>query len=71
MITAEERELSFLLALRTLLEAHGAELEVGDDGEEYGMQTGEVTISMPSIYNYDTDKLEKDFCEFTLPGYMP
>ena len=71
MITADERELSFLLALRTLLEAHGAELEVGDDGKGYGMQTGEVTISMSSIYNYDTDKLEKDFCEFTLPSYMP
>jgi len=64
MITAEERELSFLLALRTLLESHGAELEVSD-------QTGKVTISMPSIYNYDTDKYEKDYCEFTLPGYMP
>jgi len=70
MITADERELAFIAKLKTLLEASGAELHVTDDGKGYGMQTGVCRISMESVYNYQTDKLEKDFCEFELPTYM-
>jgi len=69
MITAEERETEFISSLAKLLTAHGAELKVGDDGKGYGMQTGEVTICMDSIWR--EDELQADFCEFILPSYMP
>jgi len=71
MITAEEREEVFIKKLTQLLNESGAELIITYDGKYYGMQTGVCRISMDSVYNYSSDKLEKDFCEFELPTYMP
>ncbi len=71
MVTAEEREKDFLAKLEKLLIETGAELQVKDDGRPYGMHSGIVEITMNSIYDYEKDRLEKDFCEFELPTYMP
>lgn len=68
MRTADEREADFMTDLKLLLKRHGAELEVGDDGREYGMHQGEVKISMDSIWI--DDELKADFHEFALPSWM-
>ena len=56
METAEEREVSFKKDLAELLKKHGAELDIGDDGKAYGMQSGRCEISMMSVYN-ENDEL--------------
>ena len=65
MKTKEEREKHFREELRQLLSRHQAELDIGDDGKPYGMQSGVATITMESIWNDDGD-LIADFCEFEI-----
>jgi len=71
MISSEKRQKEFIEKLTALLKESGAELQVSDDGRNYGMHKGICTIAMDSVYNELTDELEKDFCEFKLPTYMP
>ena len=66
MKTAEQREAEFRKELQALLDKHGAELEVTDDGKDYGMHSGVCRITMMSIYDYDSDSLVADFCEFEI-----
>ena len=70
MITSKEREEAFISALKMFLEARGAELEVTDDGKDYGMHSGVCRISMDAIYN-EMGNIAKEYCEFDLPSYMP
>jgi hypothetical protein len=58
-IDREEREKRFRDDWNKLLDEHGAEAE-------YDHDTGILSICMYSKYNIETDKLEKDFCEFDL-----
>jgi len=46
MKTATQREQEFRAALEELLMAHGAELNVTDDGRPYGMHSGVCEVSM-------------------------
>lgn len=60
--TPSEREQAFRAAIAAVCKEHGAELEVTDDGESYGMHTGVLRVTMVSVW--DDDRLVKDFCEF-------
>ena len=62
MITAEQREADFRKDLKGLLKKYGAEMEITDDGKNYGRQSGVCRISMASIYV--GEELTKDYCEF-------
>lgn len=62
VITSIEREKLFRDAIAEVCLLHGAELEVTDDGKNYGMQSGVLRVTMKSVW--DGDKLVKDFCEF-------
>ena len=64
-ITANERETAFRMKLRILLEGNGAEMQITDDGKEWGMHSGIVIITMMSEYD-DDGNLIKDFCEFEI-----
>ena len=64
MKTKEQRKQAFLKDFQRLLQKHGAEIEITDDGKEYGMHNGICIISMMSVYK--DNKLVKDFCEFNL-----
>lgn len=69
MRTAEQRKASFLRELQDLLNRYQAELQVTDDGKDYGMHTGVCQITMPSIYDNDHN-LIADYCEFELDTFM-
>jgi hypothetical protein len=63
--TSEEREKEFRADFKALLEKHGAEFEVTDDGKSYGMHRGIACVTMMSVYN-ENNELAKDFSEFEL-----
>lgn len=65
MITAAEREKGFREALAALLERHGAEIEVTDDREPWGMHTGIAIVSMPTIFD-ENGNVISDYTEFQL-----
>lgn len=65
MLTAQEREAAFRADLTALLAKHGAELEITDDGEPYGMQRGVARITMPTTRNA-AGEIISDFVEFDL-----
>ena len=46
MRTAKEREEAFRYDLAALLAKHKADLEITDDGEEWGMQSGVAVVTM-------------------------
>ena len=64
MITAKKREQKFRKELQELLDLHGAEIEITDDGRSYGMQMGVCKITMGSVWK-DSEFL-KEYCEFNL-----
>lgn len=64
LISAAQREAAFRADLTALLDRHGAELQVTDDGKGYGMQSGVCRVTMTTIY--ENNELAKDFCEFDL-----
>ncbi len=63
MVMTDPRQENFMADLQALLNKHDAELEVGDDGGEYGMQQGVCTIS----FRYDP---YRPYFEFKLPTYL-
>jgi len=65
MKTAKEREALFREDLAGLLELHGAELTVTDDGKPYGMQSGVCKITMQSLWDKDNNQIA-DYAEFDL-----
>ncbi len=66
---AAERKEAFLKDFQALLDKHGAELEVGDDGAGYGFQMGCANISMAGEWN-DDNECTNEYIEFDLPTYM-
>jgi len=50
-MTSEEREKLFRKELQDLLDKHGAEIEIGDNGEPYGLHSGQVTVYMKAEYD--------------------
>lgn len=65
VITAAEREKGFREALAALLERHGAEMKITDDGMGFGMHSAIAVVSMPTIYDENGDNVA-DFTEFVL-----
>ena len=61
MKTAQEREQDFRKELETLLEKHGAELYITDDGKDHGMHRGVALITMFSKF----DEANNETAEFT------
>ncbi len=59
----DTRKEDFMSDLQALLNKHNAELEVSDDGGEYGMHLGVCIISFAS----DPDRT---YLEFELPKYL-
>ncbi len=59
----DTRKEDFMSDLQALLDKHNAELEVSDDGGEYGMHLGVCIISFAS----DSDHA---YLEFKLPTYL-
>lgn len=65
MKTAKEREAHFRRELAELLQKHGAELQVTDDGRPYGMHSGVCRISMDGKWDADGEPME-ECAEFDL-----
>lgn len=65
MKTAKEREDAFRRDLAELLQKHGAELQVTDDGRPYGLHSGVCRISMYGKWNADGEPME-EYAEFDL-----
>ena len=65
MQTSKEREDQFRKEFYDLLAKHGAEIEIGEDGQSYGMHRGVATITMPAILDCNTEYTH-EFCEFNL-----
>lgn len=65
MKTSAQREAEFRADLAALLEKHGAEMRVTDDGRAYGMHAGVCTISMDGEWDHNGD-LTAEFTEFYL-----
>jgi hypothetical protein len=63
--TATQREEEFRADLKALLEKHGAEIVVTDDGWPGGMQPWVCTITMKGKHGKDGETLE-EFVEFYL-----
>lgn len=64
MISPEEREQAFRDALSKLLEEHGAEMKITDDGKPWGRHSGVVEIYMPTVW--ENDIVVKEYTEFNL-----
>ena len=65
MTTKKQREFAFRAELAELLEKHGAELEVTDDGKPWGMHSGVCKVTMASEFDSD-GIMVKEFAEFNL-----
>jgi len=63
--TSQEREAAFRAALQALLEEHGAEIEVTDDGRPYGMQSGVCLVTLMGQYDKDGETIA-EYTEFQL-----
>ena len=57
----EQSEADFRKDFKALLEKHNAEIEITDDGKDYGMHRGIAKITIPKEFNEDYE-----FCEFNL-----
>ena len=64
MKTAIEREAEFRKDLQALLNKHGAELNITDDGKPYGMHRAVCRVEMDGIYENGCTVLE--YAEFDL-----
>jgi len=65
--TSKQRKAEFLAELNDLLSRHGAELQITDDGKDYGMHTGTAIVTMPAKWS-DNGDLTHDYTEFELPN---
>lgn len=65
MKTAKQRECEFLADLKILLEKHGAEIDITDDGRPYGLHSGVCLVSMSGKYAEDGEMTE-EYAEFRL-----
>ena len=54
MKTASEREAEFRRELNHLLDKYDAEIDITDDGKDYGMHTGICEIYLPGKYDDET-----------------
>ena len=60
-----EKERYFREALQEFLDRWGAEMTVGDDGQPYGWQQGQVIITLKRIEDFRGNCV-RDFTEFVL-----
>lgn len=65
MKTAKDIESEFRKDFKELLAKYNAEFDITDDGAVFGMQIGQVDISIPAVYGDDNDVIT-EFCEFKL-----
>lgn len=65
MKTAAQREEEFRRDLEALLEKHGADLSIGDDGKPWGMHCGIANISMWAEYD-DQNNCIAEFTDFNI-----
>jgi hypothetical protein len=63
MKTAKQREADFRADLKALLDKHKAELNITDDGGDYGMQQGVAEVTMISEWDKDGNQTA-EFTEF-------
>ena len=61
MKTRKEREEAFRRDLQALLANHGAELEITDDGKDYGLHKGIAVVIMKS----ELDDAGNQIAEYT------
>ncbi len=64
--TAAEREQAFRDDLEALLNRHGAEISITEDGTGWGPYIADIRISMDSIADADTNEITSEFWEFKL-----
>lgn len=62
-MNTEQRRDSFMRDLQSVLNKHKAEIQVTDDGKDYGLHNGVARVSL------DADG-DLPFTEFDLPTYM-
>ena len=66
MVTsAAEREKKFREDLKALLEKHGAELNITDDGSPWGGHRGVATITMVSVWDDNCD-ITAEYTEYEI-----
>lgn len=65
MVTSAEREKQFREDLKAFLAAHGAELNITDDGSPWGGQRGVATITMVSVWDDNFD-ITAEYTEFEI-----
>lgn len=65
----DTRKEDFLAEFTALLKKYGAEFNVGDDGQSYGMHSGIATIDLQSTYEENGD-IDKPYTYFELPTYI-
>ena len=65
MQTPKEREAAFRRDLAELLTKHGAELEITDDREPWGMHSGVALVTMGNVWD-EAGTLLADYTEFRL-----
>ena len=65
MRTAAERECAFRRDLAELLAKHKAELDITDDGKDYGMHSGIVIVTMMGEWDDDGNNTA-EFTDFRL-----
>jgi hypothetical protein len=65
MKTSQEREDAFRADLHALLAKHEAEMNVTDDGKDFGLHTGVCEISMSGKWDSDGNQVA-EYTEFRL-----
>jgi hypothetical protein len=65
MRTKEARRDTFLAELKALMETHGAELELTDDGKPYGLHSPRILLSFDGEYTKDGEVIA-EYGEFEL-----
>ena len=65
MKTRQEREEAFRRDLQELLANHGAELEITDDGKDYGLHVGIAVVIMKSEWD-DAGNQIAEYTEFRI-----
>lgn len=65
MITKQEREQAFRHDLAELLAKHEAEMQVGDDGKDFGMHNGICEITMMTKWDEEGNQIA-EYAEFLI-----
>lgn len=65
MKTAKQRESEFRADLKALLEKHKAELDITDDGRNYGMHSGIAVVTMMNEWDEDGNQTA-EYTEFRI-----